>query len=231
MADFNTHVFGAAGVASLSATCATKLFALSMPEALVLMGVGIIGGVLPDIDLGKSTPSKVLFSILGIAVALIWLVANIERYSALELWLGTLVLFILVRFPVAEAFNRFTVHRGALHSLIAAVMVGSVTCALAWQYLQASALQSWLLGLSLSLGYIVHLALDELYSVNFLGASFKRSFGSALKVFDIKRPIASSFIVLIALAGFYWSAPIDDSFQQISSGYTNWRTVLLPQWW
>jgi len=192
------------------------------------MGVGIIGGVLPDIDLGKSTPSKVLFSILGIGASVAWLFANIEHFSAVELWLGTLLIFALVRFPVAAAFNRFTTHRGALHSLIAALMAGTVTCALAWQYFHASAMQSWLLGLSMTLGYLVHLALDEAYSVNLVGARLKRSFGSALKVLDRKRLGASTAIMFIALAGFYWSPPLEQSVGQMSTNYTQWRTVLLP---
>ena len=42
---------------------------------------------------------------------------------------------------------------------------------------------SWFLGLFLMFGAIVHLLLDEMFSVNLLGLSVKKSFGTAFKVF------------------------------------------------
>jgi len=60
LADFNTHVFGAAAFVSLGATSATKLLSLSLTEGITLMAAGLIGGILPDIDLPASTPSKAL---------------------------------------------------------------------------------------------------------------------------------------------------------------------------
>ena len=49
------------------------------------------------------------------------------------------------------------------------------------------------------LGYILHLSMDEIYSVDFLGRRIKRSFGSALKLVDFDRLIPSALIILIAL--------------------------------
>jgi len=138
LADFNTHVFGAATVISLGATCATKLLSLTMPEGLMLMMVGMIGGVLPDVDLRSSQPSKALFSVLGVVAGLAWLFANMADFTGLELWLGTIVVFLLVRFPTAYIFHRMSVHRGVLHSLIAAIMAGVLTCAIAYQHMQSA---------------------------------------------------------------------------------------------
>ena len=46
---------------------------------------------------------------------------------------------------------------------------------------------SWFLGLFLFFGTLVHLTLDEVYSVNVFGLSVKKSFGTAFKFFDRKQ--------------------------------------------
>ena len=230
MADFNTHVFGAAAIVSLGATCATKLLSLSMPEGLMLMFVGMVGGVLPDIDLRSSQPSKALFTVLGVFAGLTWLFANLPQLTGLELWLGTIVVFLGVRFPIAFLFHRMTTHRGVLHSLVAAVMACVVTCAIAWQHLYASALQSWLLGLSIMSGYLVHLILDELYSVDFTGVRIRRSFGSAIKPLDMDQIPASCLVIFITLVAWFWTAPYIEALDQLQSRYTQWRPALIPDW-
>ncbi len=230
MADFNTHVFGAATVVSLGATCATKLLSLTMPEGLMLMMVGMVGGVLPDIDLRSSQPSKALFSVLGVVAGLAWLFANMAAFTGLELWLGTIAVYLLVRFPTAYVFHRMSVHRGVLHSLIAAIMAGVLTCAIAYQHMQSSELQSWLLGLSMTLGYLVHLILDEIYSVDFTGVRIKRSFGSALKPLDMQQLPASCLVIFISLVAWFWCAPHELAIAQLNDRYSDWGPVLIPQW-
>lgn len=230
MADFNTHVFGAAAIVSLGATCCTKLLSLSMSEGLLLMLTGMVGGLLPDIDLKRSQPSRALFSALGIVSALTWLFANLPVYTGLELWIGTIIVYLVVRFPVWRLFHSMTTHRGALHSLVAAATAGLVMCALAWQQMQASALQSWLLGIFLTLGYLIHLILDELYSVDFAGVRIKRSFGSAIKLLDFQRLPASCLVLFIAFFASFWIAPWQEAVVQLQERYTEWRPALLPDW-
>lgn len=201
-----------------------------MPEGLMLMVVGVVGGVLPDLDLRSSQPSKALFSVLGVFAALAWLFANMALFTGIELWLGTVTVFMLVRFPLAFAFHRMTTHRGVFHSLIAAAMAGMVTSALAWQHMDTSALQSWLLGVSLMIGYVVHLALDEIYSVDFTGARIKRSFGSALKPLDVQQLPASCLVIVVTIVAWFWCAPFEMILDQLTDRYSNWRTALVPHW-
>lgn len=231
MADFNTHVFGAAAFVSLGATCCTKLLSLSMSEGLMLMVAGMVGGLLPDVDLKRSQPSRALFSALGIVAALAWLFANLAEYTGLELWMGTIVVYLLVRFPVWRMFHSITTHRGVLHSLIAAITAGLLMCGLAWQQMQASALQSWMLGIFLTLGYVIHLILDELYSVDFTGVRIKRSFGSAIKPLDVKHLPASCIVLFSALVAWFWTAPHVEAIEQLQDRYIGeWQPALLPEW-
>lgn len=230
MADFNTHVFGAAAVVSLGATCCTKLLSLSMTDGLMLTVAGMVGGVLPDIDLKQSQPSRVLFSILGTVAALAWLFANMQFYTGLELWLGAIFVYLLVRFPLWWIFHSMTTHRGALHSLIAAAMFGTLMCAIAWQTLQSDELQSWLLGIFVGSGYLIHLILDELYSVDFTGVRIKHSFGTALKPLDMQQLPASCLIIFVTLVAWFWTAPYTQALLQWQSRYTHWQSALLPNW-
>lgn len=197
----------------------------------MLMVAGMIGGLLPDVDLKRSQPSRALFSALGIVSALTWLFANLTDYTGLELWMGAIAVYLIVRFPVWRMFHSITTHRGVLHSLIAAATAGLLMCALAWQQMQASALQSWLLGIFLTMGYVIHLILDELYSVDFTGVRIKRSFGSAIKPLDVQRLPSSCLVLFTALVAWFWTAPHEEALVQLHERYiVEWRPALLPDW-
>jgi len=230
MADFNTHILGATVVASLGATCCTKLLDLTMTDGLMLTVAGIIGGVLPDIDLKQSQPSRALFSVLGLVAALSWLFASMPAFTGLELWMGACFVYLLIRYPLWWMFHKVTIHRGTLHSLAAALMFGVLMSALAWRHLNTNELQSWLLGIFMMLGYIIHLVLDETYSVDFSGVKIKRSFGSALKPLDFNQIPASCLVLFITGVAWFWTAPYVSAWSQWQDLYTDWRIALLPPW-
>jgi hypothetical protein len=230
MADFNTHVIGAAAASSLAATICMKLINLPVADALLLTSIGTIGGVLPDIDLKYSTPSKLLFGLLGTLLAMSWLFSHIEAFTVLELWVIALLVFLSVRFPLWWLFHQFTTHRGALHSLAAAMMFSFATAAAGEHLLNLSASLSWLLAIFMAAGYVLHLALDEAYSVDFMGARIKRSFGSALKILDSQKLLPSCVVLFVALVVWFWTptaAPIVDQWKSID---TDWLPVLLPDY-
>jgi len=234
MADFNTHVLAAAATASFAATICTKWLNLPVSTALLLSVGGTIGGVLPDIDLKYSVPSKILFSILGAISSLIWLFAEVDNYSVLELWIFALLLFLLVRYPLWALFHQFTVHRGSLHSLIAVIMFGLLTAVVGEQVLKLPALTSWLLSAFVSLGALVHLTLDEIYSVDFMGVRIKRSFGSALKLLDAERLPASCIVLFICLVAWFWTPSLEElntlweTERQMNK--TPWKELLWPDY-
>ena len=230
MADFSTHVFGAAAVCSFGATFCAKLLALPMAEGLTLAVAGTVGGILPDIDLKVSWPSRLLFTLLGGITALTWLFANVERLTALELWLIAVGVFLVVRYPLHWLFHSLTVHRGALHSLAAVAMAGLAMTAGGTHLLGADAAFSWLLGLFLAGGYLLHLVLDELYSVDFTGMSIKRSFGTALKPIDTDRLPASCVVLFVAIVSWTLTpeiGPFVDAWTDIDQ---RWRVALVPEW-
>jgi len=223
MADFNTHIFTATAVGAVYATVATKGLALETEPALLLAVMTAIGGVLPDIDLKASTPSKALFLVLGAVVAILCMIQHVNRFSVLELLVFGAVLFVAVRYVLWGAFHHFTVHRGSLHSVIASVMFGVgavVLCHRGWSF---AVDVSWLAGIGVFLGCITHLLLDEIYSVDFTGARLKRSFGSALKVVDLVRWPGSLLVIVVTIASFVLAPPAGPLLEALQTVDPNWR--------
>ena len=74
MANFNTHLAVASVGSGLCATVALAGHAAPNNYLLTLTLAGTIGGILPDIDLEKAIPARMLFSVLGVVTAFIALV-------------------------------------------------------------------------------------------------------------------------------------------------------------
>lgn len=230
MADFNTHVFAAAAVASIGATVCTKLLNLPISTALLLTAGGTIGGVLPDIDLKDSVPSKILFSVFGVVAAIAWMFARIADFSVAELWVFGIAIFLLIRLPLWALFHQCTVHRGALHSIAAAFMFSLLATVVGEHVLHVAAETSWLLFGFVFVGVIVHLLLDEIYSVDFMGARIKRSFGSALKLLDAQRIAASCLVLFVCLVSWFWTPSPDTLIALLKNNQTPWMDLLLPDY-
>lgn len=219
MANFNTHISVAAIASGLLATAALKLEQVFEPEAVLLTFLGTLGGILPDIDLKYSHPSRIVFTFLGIIASFAAVFALQEYLSIVELWLSAAVMFLFVRFPIWMLFHNFTTHRGAIHSLVAALMFALMVTSAAYHAFHQTALLAWLYGIFLFFGFIVHLLLDEIYSVDFMGNKLKSSFGSAMKVMDIGQWISSA--IICALAGAFWLAsPSTDELTVFTSDET-----------
>ena len=100
MANFPTHI--AVGTV-VSGALATVTVAADMvaPENMVAVTLaGVLGSVLPDIDLKDSRPSRAMFAGLGVFFSFAVLFSLERKYSIAEmliLWLGTLVVRALRR--------------------------------------------------------------------------------------------------------------------------------------
>lgn len=216
MANFNTHVTGAAAFSGLLSTMFLKADLVVLPDAFVLAFSGVVGGILPDIDLKYSYPSKIVFTTLAVIISLTWVFSSNAPLSVVELWVFGLLLFLFIRYPLWAAFDKFTVHRGSLHSIAAACMFGIGSVVLAHRCFGQAADVSWLTGVFVFLGCVFHLALDELYSVDFMGQRIKRSFGSAMKIVDMDRIVPSSLVILVAFLAWVLAPPTGGLLQQLT---------------
>ena len=217
MANFNTHLGVAAVASGMLATLCLQVGFVDSKDALLLASAGVIGGILPDIDLHYSHPSRILFSLLGIVVAFLWVFSAKNQLSIIELWGAGLGIYLFVRFPVWALFQKVTVHRGSVHSISCALLFAFLTSALSFHAFGKGAFISWLVALFIFLGFILHLVLDELYSVDFMGHRLKRSFGTAFKLFDSHEKISSGVIVAGIIATWFFTPDASQFIDTLTS--------------
>lgn len=203
MANFTTHIGAGTVQAGVLATL-TLAADVVAPENLVAVTLaGVLGSILPDIDLKDSRASKAMFAGLGVFTSFVVLFAFAERFSVVELmiiWLGTLV---AVRYGFHWLFHRLSVHRGVWHSLLAGVFWAAITAFTMHFILGRHEGVAWLGAGFLFLGYMQHLILDDVYSVDVMNHRIKSSFGTALKFYDGRYRAASAAMAVAAVAAVY----------------------------
>ncbi|MBE2295748.1 MAG: metal-dependent hydrolase, partial [Phycisphaerales bacterium] len=124
MADFNTHLLGAMAVSGIAATVLTMTEIFPHQAVVGYFILGVIGGLLPDIDSPTSIPIRIALMTLAVAAGFLLVFTFGRRYSLVELlalWLGC---FLLIRISLFKLLNRFTVHRGLIHSIPAGIGFG-----------------------------------------------------------------------------------------------------------
>lgn len=217
MANFATHI-GAGTVVSGALATITLAADVIAPENLVAVTLaGVLGSILPDIDLKDSRASRALFSGLAVFFSFCVLFLNAAQYSIAELWLLWLGSFLLVRYAAEALFHRFSYHRGIWHSITAGLFWWFLTAIVFHYVLGTHEGVAWLGGGFMFLGYLTHLALDEMYSVNLIGQRLKRSFGSAMKLFDSRKPGDSATIATLAVILFLLAPPSKPFVEGITS--------------
>jgi hypothetical protein len=232
MANFPTHVAVGTVVAGSLATV-TVAADLVAPESVIAVTLaGVLGSVLPDIDLEESRPANAMFS--GLAIFFSFAVLfGLERgrYSIAEmliLWLGT---YVLVRYGAKEAFSRVSYHRGVWHSLLALAFCAFVTAWVFHNLLGHDGSIAWLAAAFMGAGYLTHLILDEVYSVDVMDTRIKASFGTALKLFDYRRLGHSAAMAVATVLVFAVTPPPGRFLETITSQalWTGLNQKLLPQ--
>ncbi|MEZ5923873.1 MAG: metal-dependent hydrolase [Hyphomicrobiaceae bacterium] len=206
MANFTTHIAVGIVASGVMSTLVVAGGLVTQTEVLTLVGAGAIGAVLPDIDLQKSRASQAIFSGLGVFMAFALLLKIGLNYSLAEMWLLWAGTYLLVRYGGHNLFHAIAHHRGVFHSILAGLFFAFVTAIVYSRMFGTSDIVAWLGGMFMLFGYVVHLVLDEMYSVDVMNERIKSSFGSALKLFDGHAPAASA-AMLAAVIGLYFVTP------------------------
>lgn len=231
MADFKTHLIGAATVSGLAATVLVMTNHFPHQAIMGYFILGVIGGLLPDIDSPHSIPVRLTLMMLAVIAGFLVAFTFANRYSLVELivlWVGC---FVLIRYGLLEAISRLTVHRGLVHSIPMALSAGLITTFLAYQAFNASVVHAWMCGVFMSVGFITHLLLDEFYSVNLFGKKLlKKSFGTAFSLGNLKQPFATAVLYLVTI-GLFAACPPSQPFVQLMVNPQTYRGMterLLP---
>jgi hypothetical protein len=231
MANFTTHIAVGTVVAGTLATLTLAADVIATENLIPITLAGVLGSVLPDIDLKDSRPSRALFAGLAIFFSFTVLFSAAGRYSIAELWILWLGTLIAVRYGLHTAFHNLATHRGIWHSILAALFCAVATTVIFANVLDRHAGVAWLAGGFMFIGYLVHLTLDEIYSVDVMDTRIKASFGTAMKLFDRRYPYASAGMAA-ALALAVWIAPSPTVFVAGLSSRDMWaglKDELLPK--
>lgn len=230
MANFPTHIAIGTGVAGVMATLTLAADVVAHENLVAVTMAGVLGSVLPDIDLKDSRPSRAMFSGLAVFFSFVALFNAVDRLSIAEmllLWLATL---LFVRYGVKWIFHRFSYHRGIWHSIPAGLFCACMTAIFFYYVLGRHEGVSWLAGGFLFVGYMVHLVLDEIYSVDVMDSRIKQSFGTAVKIGDWTHPTHTGAMLAALVLAFIFTPPTR-SFVDGMSSQAMWNGLqqkLLP---
>lgn len=185
MADFNTHISTSTVVGVGVGIAGYFLLDTDEPNRIIscMLGAGLcsLAGILPDLDSGSGRPLRETSNVLAAVIPMLM----VDRWqhmglSAEAIALAGALVYITIRFGVAEIFKRYTVHRGMWHSIPAAVSCGLLAfLVVSGENLEVRIFKS----AAVFIGFMVHLILDEIWSVEWKGARMrlKSSFGTAIK--------------------------------------------------
>jgi membrane-bound metal-dependent hydrolase YbcI (DUF457 family) len=207
MAGFRTHitVSGACGIAYGGFAVQPLGFA---PEAGVLAaGITAVGGMLPDLDSDSGVPVRELFGLAAAVVPLMLVRRLMHAGMSTEGILATMLFsYMFIRYFAASIFKQLSVHRGMYHS-IPAMLIAGLCVYLAYHSPDRSI--RILLAVGVMIGFLSHLVLDEIYSVDWRGVKpkLKASAGSAFK-FGSSSLFATGTCYLI-LGGLLYLAYLD----------------------
>ena len=184
MAGFRTHLGVATACGVGYGAAAVNPLGFGPEAAILAAGLTAVGGMLPDLDSDSGRPIKELFSLAGAVVPLLLVPRLQQTGMSYEGMLAFLVLcYVFVRYALAWALKQVTVHRGMFHSIPAMLIAGLVVYL---EYGSPNRAVRLLLAGGVMLGFLSHLVLDEIYSVDFNGVrvKLKSSAGSAVKLFS-----------------------------------------------
>jgi membrane-bound metal-dependent hydrolase YbcI (DUF457 family) len=205
MASYRGHLMFAAPLGA-----AYGSLALLRPEpdwgpAVLAAGLTTLGGLMPDLDSDSGVPVRELFGVSAAVIPALMYQPLRDHGLPLE---QTLVLlgcvYLLIRYVAADLFRRWTVHRGMFHSIPALLIAGLVVWLL---YPNPDPGPRLFLAGGVMLGFLSHLVLDELCSVDFMGARLRlnKYAGSALKFRSPSRSATlTAYLILAGLGVWAW---------------------------
>jgi membrane-bound metal-dependent hydrolase YbcI (DUF457 family) len=186
MAGFRMHITVSTVCGVGTGVAAVKMLGHPVETGFLVGCLTAVGGMLPDLDSDSGVPVREMSGLAATVIPLLLYnrlsYAGMTHEGILALLAGT---YLLIRYGAAYLFKYVTVHRGMFHS-IPAMLIAGLSVYLAYDTRTAEQSTRYLLGIGVMIGFLSHLVLDEIYSVDFNGIriKLKSSAGSALKFFS-----------------------------------------------
>jgi len=182
MAGFRTHITVSTLCGVVYGGAAVNPLGLTPEAALLAAGLTGIGGMLPDLDSDTGVPVREMSGVSAAIVPLLLMPRLMMHGMSQEGILATLAgLYLFIRYGVSWVLRRASVHRGMFHSIPAMLISGLIVYL---EYHSPDQRIRLLLAGGVMIGFLSHLVLDEMYSVDFNGIRLLRLnkyAGSALK--------------------------------------------------
>ncbi len=230
MANFNTHLNGAFAVSGIAALTIYKTGLIDDSGFLMCVALGTVGGLLPDLDSDNSTPIKLGFNLASFMFAFGLVMHWRDELSLLALMALWLAGYGFMRYVVFYIFTTMTVHRGVIHSVPYMAILGLGLTCLSYFVMDNALTTSWFYGLFLFGGALVHLSLDELYSVNLSGMKMKRSSGTAMKFYQHRDKWWYLLLYAVLALLVYFAPPFEPFWEQVHdpAPWAQLRVDMLP---
>ena len=188
---------------------AAYFFGFEPPACLVAAGLCSFAGMLPDIDSDSSKSFRECIY-LAAGIGCILTVSRLRQHDDIDtdfaLFGGAMVL-LFIRFGIGAWIKSVTVHRGMIHSIPMAILSGQLTFFIVTGTIE----ERFLKAAALTVGFLSHLILDEIFSIDSTGAKLrlKKSFGSALKWSNPQKPapVAVIYAAILCLGFVGFSHP------------------------
>jgi membrane-bound metal-dependent hydrolase YbcI (DUF457 family) len=215
LANFKTHYNVGIISGIISSASFVSLSILNSLEGILCLLLWVVGSISPDIDSPNSKPIKVFFYIISIILSCSFFFFSMDRFYILESIVLSIFIFLILNFILPKIFSKFSTHRGIIHSIPFAFLLGFFISILLFNFFNLQDYLSILAGFFFAFGFMIHLLLDELYSVDLSGVKLKNSFGSAFKLYDKKQPFLSMFIYIIILFEMVILPPINSGIAKV----------------
>lgn len=197
VADFRTHLTVTSICSSITATTMLASAMATPQEVLLYFILGVVGGLLPDIDSDSSLPVRLLFTFIATVISFLVMFKQRGDSTLVELFLVWAGSFVFIKFFLFSLFTKVTVHRGIIHSIPAAVAFGFIAAIIMNRVFHFNDFVSWMSGMFVFGGAILHLLLDELCSLNIMTGKIKKSSGTAFKFGSVGDFKSTAFIYML----------------------------------
>jgi len=182
MAGFKTHITTSTVLGIGYGAVAAFQFDMPIPACILAAGMCSVSGMLPDLDSDSGVPLRESIAFAAAVIPALMM----RRFKHLGLDPETIVLisgiiYLFIRFGVATALKKYTVHRGMFHSIPAALIAAEVTF-LVCEHEDVN--MRYFFSLAVLSGFMSHLILDEIWSIDFRRFRLKKSFGTAIKFYS-----------------------------------------------
>jgi len=200
MASYRGHLAFSTSLGFLYGGLAHRQLDFDPATAILGGGLTAVGGLLPDLDSNSGVPVRELFGLAAAVVPmLLWRRLMNAHLTDEQLFVFLGGIYLTIRFVLSRIFKHLTVHRGMFHSIPAVLIAGLLVYL---SYHHPSIRTRLFLATGVMIGYLSHLILDEIWSVDFHGVAIRlsKSAGSALKLISPSiRATVTCYLIMLGL--------------------------------